>query len=205
MTRTVIVMASLLLSAFFVGQSKPAEVVVRVEMPEAVEQVVEAPVETVVKEIIPEIVEKVITERTVTEVPVITEIPVIVEVPVIVEIPAVEPDPEPEDPEEPPEEPAGESDSIVSVCYSLAEPYRDGMFTYTFDGYIMTATLYYYYDAPPVEQKYDIFGLAVGNYDQGPLPVNPIPSAHLDGGILYLELVGGPQDSKTIDLLPRGE
>lgn len=194
--------AVFLLATFFGGsrtadlQAEIAALREAVERPEVVKEEVIVEIEkpvTIVKEV-PKVIE--VVKETIREIEIIREI-------------EVKPEPEePEEvkPEEPePEEPRPDFENPTMISYCLMGSYPDGTFAYTFDGYIMTATLYYYYDAPPVEQKYDVFGLAVGNYNQGPLPVNPILSAHLDGGILYLELVGGPQDSKTIDLLPRGE
>ena len=150
-------------------------------------------------------IEKTATRETVREVPkvieVVKEIETIREIEIIREI---EVGPEPEEPEEPePEEPRPDPEDPTVISYCLMGSYPDGTFAYTFDGYLLTATLSYHYDAPPVSQVFDLSQL---DFDRGDLPVMPIVDAWVDGPIVCVDLLGNgdPPERQEIEI-PRGE
>jgi len=166
-------------------QEAQGPIVIHVYMPEAPEaQVIE--VEKVVE------IEK--------EIPVYIEVEKIVEVPVYIE---KEPEPpeedsepeelpdEPEPPEEEkPEEEPEEEPAPTQINYTLMPVKSNvGIFEYSFADYTLTAN-FYAEGAEPITHDFNLSALWTGgSLSPGPLPVNPIQSAWMEEGVIYLNLI----------------
>ena len=146
------------------------------------------------------------------EIPVYIEVERVVEVPVYIEKePEEEPpeeDPEPEEPEPTPEEeeelpepepPEGEESeeeepeeepAPSQINYTLMPVKSNvGIFEYSFADYTLTAN-FYAEGAEPITHDFNLSALWTGgSLSPGPLPVNPIQSAWMDEGVIYLNLI----------------